>query len=413
MRRRLGLAAAFSIFFSTLLATVFSGNAAASSSDPTVYSIICASSGRVNVYLEYGVSSITITNTNGCSGSPRFYLSNGRSSTWTYSQTSSGTTTSGSYDPEGINLHTAAIGSADAFTLTLTSTNSSSVTFSGGGVTLDIYFNKQIETISPSPVAIGQQVTVTGSNLSSVTNMYFSDGTKSFSVTTANRTSSQLTFTVPSTYVDFMSSQTINVTPGTYRSSTNPGKTITVIAAPVVVSIDSAAVARQAALVAEAKRQAEKKAAQREILECLSDLVPLTINNFTNAEIYGVTKKNYDYVIQDINLKLIDESATALIKKQDPTIFIVEQVVRKYVILDSVCEGLKLSGYYARDLLAVGIIPNQSPTLITHKLRKHSFSQIDTYEKVAAVINAETALIEQRKKRLSNVLAWNSRVIFK
>jgi hypothetical protein len=74
---------------------------------------------------------------------------------------------------------------------------------------------------------------------------------------------------------------------------------------------------------------------------------------------------------------------------------------------------LKLSGYYARDLLAVGIIPNQSPTLITHKLRKHSFSQIDTYEKVAAVINAETALIEQRKKRLSNVLAWNSRVIFK
>jgi hypothetical protein len=412
MRHRLSLAAALSIFFSALLATVFSGNAAASSSDPTIYSIICASSGRVNVYLEYGVSSITITNPNGCSGSPRFYLSNGRSSTWTYSQTSSGTTTSGSYNPEGINLQSAAIGAADSFTLTLTSTNSSSVTFSGGGVTLDIYFNKQIETISPSPVSIGQQVTVSGSNLSSVTNMFFSDGTNFFSVATENRTSSQLTFTVPATYVDFMSSQIINVVPGTYRSSSNPGKTITVTAASVVVSIDSAAVARQAALVAEAKRLAEKKIAQKEIFDCISDSVPITFNSFNSAEIYGVTKKNYNYVIQDINVKIIDESATALIKKQETTIFIVEQVVRKYVVLDSICEGLKLSGYHANDLLASGIIPNQSPVLITYKLRKYAVSQIDSYEKIVAVIKAETALIEQREKRLLKVLQWKSTVSF-
>jgi hypothetical protein len=413
MRRRLGLAAALSVFFSTLLASVFSGSATASSSDPTLYSIICASSGRVNVYLDYGVSSITITNPNGCSGSPQFYLSNGRSATWTYSQTSSGTTTSGSYDPEGINLHTAAIGSADSFTLTLTSSGSSSVTFSGGGITLDIYFNKQIDTLSPDPVAIGQQVTVTGSNLSAVTGIGFSDGSKSFSVTTENRTATQLTFTVPLTTYDSRSRVTSNVTPGTYRLSSNPGKTITLITAPVVALISSEESARQAALVANAKREALKKAARTEIWDCLSDSVPLTINNFTNAEIYGVTKKNYNYVIQDINLKLIDESATALIKKQDPTIFVVEQVVRKYVILDSVCEGLKLSGYYATDLVAVGLIPNQSPTLITHKLRNYSLTQIDSYEKVAAVINAETAQIEHRKKRLSNVLAWNSIVIFK
>jgi hypothetical protein len=186
-----------------------------------------------------------------------------------------------------------------------------------------------------------------------------------------------------------------------------------VTAAQVVASVDNAAIARQAALVAESKRLAEKKIAQKEIFDCISNSVPITINSFNSAEIYGVTKKNYNYVIQDINVKIIDESATALIKKQETTIFIVEQVVHKYVILDSLCEGLKLSGYHANDLLAAGLIPNQSPTLITYKLRKYAVSQIDSYEKIAAVIKAETALIEQREKRLSKVLQWNSTVSFK
>lgn len=407
MRRRIGLATTITVTLASLLAIFTPGIAAASPSDTTIYPIICASSGRVNVYLEYGISSITITNPNACSGSPQFYLSNGRSSTWTYSQTSSGTTTSGSYDPEGINLHTAAIGSADSFTLTLTSSSSSSVTFSGGGITLDIYFNKQIDTLSPNPVAIGQQVTVTGSNLSAVTGIGFSDGSKSFSVTTENRTATQLTFTVPLTTYDSRSRVTSNVTPGTYRLSSNPGKTITLITAPVVVSISSEESARQAALIANAKREAVAKAAKTEIWDCLTESRLITINNFTNAEIYGVTKKNYNNIIQDIDIKIKDESATALLKNQASTIFLVEQVVHKYVILDSICEGLKLSGYYARDLIAVGLIRNQSPALITHNLRNYPLYQVDTYEKFAAAVTAETALIEQRKKRLSRVLSWD------
>jgi hypothetical protein len=396
MRRRLGLAAAFSIFFSTLLATVFSGNAAASSSDPTVYSIICASSGRVNVYLEYGVSSITITNPNGCSGSPRFYLSNGRSSTWTYSQTSSGTTTSGSYDPEGINLQSAAIGTADSFTLTLTSTNSSSVTFSGGGVTLDIYFNKQIETISPSPAAIGQQVTVTGSNLSSVTNMFFSDGTNFFSVATENRTSSQLTFTVPATYVDFMSSQTINVMPGTYRSSSNPGKTITVTAAQVVVSIDSAAIARQAALVAEAKRQAEKKEARSEISKGFSESKIPTIQQFATAEIYGVTEKNLPMIIKE--LMDMPEADRSNLKT-------IEKISTKYLILDTISSSGNFTKFYAKDLSSVGLIPEENQVAITYALRRLPLEQRDDYEKIKTAISNELKIIRIREQRLAALLA--------
>jgi hypothetical protein len=59
----------FFVFLAAALSlTLIPGAAQAASSDPTIYPIVCAPSGSVNVYLEYGVSSITITNTNGCTG---------------------------------------------------------------------------------------------------------------------------------------------------------------------------------------------------------------------------------------------------------------------------------------------------------------------------------------------------------
>lgn len=49
---------------SALLITLFQGVAKAIG-ETNIYQITCVSSGRVNVYLEYGINAITITNPNG------------------------------------------------------------------------------------------------------------------------------------------------------------------------------------------------------------------------------------------------------------------------------------------------------------------------------------------------------------
>ena len=205
------------------------GAAKAAPGDTTIFPVVCVSSGWTYLYLEYGINSVTVTNPSGCNVSQSFYFSDGSTSTWTYSETIGGTTTPRSFVP-GAFFETGAIGSADSFTLTLASASSNYITISGGSLSLKVYFNKQIETLSPDPVAIGQQVTVTGSNLSSLTSLSLQSSSKFFSVTTENRTATQLTFTVPATVVNYMG-VTSNVTPGNYRLSSTPGKTLTLIAA--------------------------------------------------------------------------------------------------------------------------------------------------------------------------------------
>ena len=218
------------IFVATLLVTFIPGAAIATASDVTIYPLIC--SDNTHIYLEYGINTVTLTNPNGCDLTSGFSLVDGTyDSTWTYSKTISGTTTSGPYpNSGGVGFNTGALGSADSFSLTQTSGGLDSVRFVNGFWDFNIHFNRQFGTLNPDPVDIGQEVTVTGSNLSSVTSMFFSDGIKYFSFVTGNRTSSQLTFTVPSTYVDFMG-QTITVTPGTYTLG-DTTKTLTIISAP-------------------------------------------------------------------------------------------------------------------------------------------------------------------------------------
>jgi hypothetical protein len=219
----------FVFLASALSVTLIPGAAQAASSDTTIYPITCVYTSRVYVNLEYGINSVTITNPNECSGSEYFRILEGRSSTWTYSQTISGTTTTGELPSSA--FQTGLIGNGDSFTLTLTSTSPDKVTLSNGVRTIDISFNNRFDTLTPNPVAVGQQVTVTGSNLSSVTSLTFY-GTNNFTAATTNRTATQLTFTVPLTVVDFMSGVTSDVTPGIYRISSAPGKTLTLIAAP-------------------------------------------------------------------------------------------------------------------------------------------------------------------------------------
>jgi len=169
---------------------------------------------------------------------------------------------------------------------------------------------------------------------------------------------------------------------------------------------DSAALAAKKA--AEVKREAEKQSALTDIWNCLGDSNSPTIIQFNTAEIYGVTKKNYDYIINDINVRIKDESATALLTDKNSTIVVVEQVVQKYVLLDNICKGEKFQDISANDLYVNGIIPNDNKTLITYNLRQYPKDQKDSYEKISAAIKEQEALVIKRKKRLSNVLLWNS-----
>jgi hypothetical protein len=398
MRRSFGLASTVAITISTLLAVLVPGVASASPSDPTIYPINCASSGRVNVYLEYGISSITITNPDGCGGSPTFYISEGKTSTWTYSQTISSTTTSGVYDPDAIpNFETGAIGAADSFTLTLTSAASSSLTFSGGGITLDIFFNKQFSTLNPDPVAIGQQVTVTGSNLSAVTSLSFS-GPVSFSVTTENRSATQLSFNVPSIFVSRFGN--VTVTPGTYRlrSSANlQGKTLTLVAAPVVASISSDELARRNAQAASVQREAVKRNARAEILVQHRNSESILLELFAQAEIVGITKENNEAVQAEIAV-LPEES------REDLALII--KIARKYEVVDIVASE-RVKTIYSNSLIEIGLIPEESKykATLTRLVKELSQNERSSYASIKEAIDAEIAVNQAKEDRLTKILA--------
>lgn len=192
---------------------------------------------------------------------------------------------------------------------------------------------------------------------------------------------------------------------------------------------------------AEAKREAEKKAARLGIYNNFIYYITPTIQMFNIAEIYGVNAKNYYYVTNEIqylmwkynkiysgqdikalaylwnynnnsvmwnyqtNTLVRDESATALSWNLNSTMHVVENVVLKYSIMDSMCQPGRFSQYYAYNLSSVGLIPSKYQTLITYRLRKTPFSQRDDYFKITAAINKELSIIRNREKRLAALLA--------
>jgi hypothetical protein len=194
---------------------------------------------------------------------------------------------------------------------------------------------------------------------------------------------------------------------------------------------------------AEAKREAEKKAARLGIYNNFIYYNTPTIQMFNIAEIYGVNAKNYYYVTNEIqylmwkynniysgqdikalaylwnynnnsvmwnyqtNTLVRDESATALSWNLNSTMHVVENVVLKYSIMDSMCQPGIFSQYSGNDLSSVGLIPTEYQSLITYYLRKTPLNQRDDYYKIMGAIQNEIALIQLRELRLSKVLSWN------
>ena len=383
---------------SALLITLFPGSAKAAPGDTTVFPVVCVSSGWTYVYLEYGINSVTITNPSGCDVSQSFYFSDGSGSTWSYSETIGGTTTSRSFVP-GAFFQTGSIGSADSFTLTLASASSNYITISGGTLSLKVYFNKQIETLSPDPVAIGQQVTVTGSNLSSLTSLSFQDGSKYFSVTTANRTATQLTFTVPLTVTDWRG-VTSNVALGTYRlsaSGTATSKTLTLTAAPVIVTVSAEEVARLAAVAAAAEREAEKKSARAMISSDFKSYTNTKLDFFKQAEINGITAQNLEAVQAEI---------TALPEHSSGDIAGILKIARKYEVVGMIASD-RVTSVYSDALVEIGLIPANSKykAALTAAIKKLPAADRSSFAAIKAAIDAEMAEIQARSNRSRTVLS--------
>jgi hypothetical protein len=208
---------------------------------PTTKALTCGYSSNSDLVLAYGVNSVTVTNPNGCNtfGTlASLRITQGSGSTWTYSKTIGGVTTSGAYGTFDGTFQTGSLGTEDSFTLNLTSATSNSVMFYNDSQgSFNVYFNSQVESINPNPVVIGRQVTVTGSNLTNVTNLTL-QGPTYFGVTTSDRTATQLTFIMPETASGMMGP--VTVTAGTYKlylGGTNVWLTsLTAAAAPAVTA---------------------------------------------------------------------------------------------------------------------------------------------------------------------------------
>jgi hypothetical protein len=463
---------------------------------PTTKAITCGYYSNQDLVLSYEVNAVTITNPNGCDavfGYSNFRIRWGSGSTWTYSKTIGGVTTSGNYSVFDGSFRTGALGVGDSFTLSLTSAASDYVDFYNDNQgAFAVHFNNQVNAINPSPIVTGQLVTVTGKNLDSVATLRFVPG--HFGVNLITKTASQLTFVMPETYTSMMSG-TRDVTAGTYQVYLNGTNTlltsVAVITAPAVTApgvptigsatalsptsasisftaptsdggatietytatstpgsftgrvlqsgsgsititgltpstaytfrvtasnsagtssasgatvsitmpanqaeIDAAALAAQKA--AEAKREAEKKAARTEITKGFSESKMPTIQQFATAEISGVTEKN---------LPMISKELMAMTAADRSDIKMVEKVSKKYRILDEISKGDKFSTVTANDLSSVGLIPKNYQTTVTNSLRSLPASQRDDYTKITAAINEELAVIRIREERLASVLA--------
>ena len=382
-------------FVSALFITLIPGTAQATSGDTTIYPIVCATPIET-VYLAYGISSITITNPNGCSGTGDIYVGFGTGSTWTYSKTISGTTTSGSWDPAGPNLSVGTLGSADSFTLTLTSTTASEIVFGNAQRELRIFFNKRFNSLSPNPVAIGQQVTLTGINLSSVNSVQFS-GPMFFAVNTENRTATQLTFTVPVSYYDSYAGITINLIPGTYRLLSAPGKTLTLTAAPTVAPISAEELARRAAEAALAQREVDKKIGRDVISNKLKGTEKISLENFRQADIAGITPENIEAVQAEI---------AALSETLRSDISQVLTIARKYEVVGIIASE-RIASVYSDTLIEIGLIPENSKNkeALTAAIKKLPASERSSYAAIKEVVDAEMAEIQARKDRYIAVLA--------
>jgi uncharacterized repeat protein (TIGR02543 family) len=185
---------------------------------------------------------------------------------------------------------------------------------------------------------------------------------------------------------------------GTYSFASG----MTVYAKWTAASSDSGQGESDAATVAAASAKEVEEARARAVTEAKSEVKsvltagkPLTVDQLLNADFVGVTPKNIDLVNTDI--AKLPESQRGDLKQ-------IEKVVLKFATVDKVAEG---KSYYSSDLIAVGLIPqdSKSKTLILTSLKKLPQSSLDSFEKIQQAIASVEKVAADRKARLTALLA--------
>ena len=150
-----------------------------------------------------------------------------------------------------------------------------------------------------------------------------------------------------------------------------------------------------AANAAREARQREIEKARNEIRNSLASKKTLTVDQLLRADFNGVTTKNLELINAEI-AKLTEEY------KQD--LQQIEKIVLKYATVDKVAQKKTYSSY---DLVSVGLIPKESKikTSILSALKKLPGSDLDTYEKIQAVVASVEKKEVDRKARLATILA--------
>jgi len=150
-----------------------------------------------------------------------------------------------------------------------------------------------------------------------------------------------------------------------------------------------------AANAAREARQKEIEKARSEIRNSLASRKTLTVEQLITADFNGVTTKNIELVNGDI-AKLTYEDRQDLQR--------IEKIVLKYATVDKVAQKKSYSSY---DLVSVGLIPQDSKikTSILSAIKKLPGSDLDTYEKIQAVVAKVEKQAADRKERLAAILA--------
>ena len=221
-------------------------------------------------------------------------------------------------------------------------------------------------------------------------------GSSYFSVTTANRTATQLTFTVPLTYYDFMSQETQTVIAGNYTLSSARGKTITFTVAPVVVSVNTEELARQAALVATAKREEAKKFARESIANKLKSDEKITLETFVQAEVNGIMPENLEAVQTEIY---------ALPASLSGDITGILKIARKYEIVNLIASD-RLDCVYSSQLIEIGLISEDSKNkaALTAAVKKLPIDSRSSYNAIQEVMGQKKAIIQARHDRYVRIV---------
>jgi len=157
-----------------------------------------------------------------------------------------------------------------------------------------------------------------------------------------------------------------------------------------------AAAALAAQRIAVAKREAEKQSARVEISRLLADSKTPSIELFKTAEVNKISETNLPFILSEL---------MTLSKAERENFLVIQQISKKYVILDAICSGSQFREFTASDLSEVGIIPKANKSAITHFLRLLPATERDNYSEIRVFVDEAVSEIQGRKDRFATIIA--------